>query len=95
MSGAGWLQTMRHIVVPLIKPGLIAGWILVFMPAFRELTMSVLLWSQGNETIGVVIYNMQDAGNTQIAAAISSIVLLLILVGNVIVRKVSKGQVGL
>lgn len=95
MSGAGWLQTMRHVVVPLIKPGLIAGWILVFMPAFRELTMSVLLWSQGNETIGVVIYNMQDAGNTQIAAAISSIVLVLILIGNVIVRKVSKGQVGL
>ena len=95
MSGAGWLQTMRHIVVPLIKPGLIAGWILVFMPAFRELTMSVLLWSQGNETIGVVIYNMQDAGNTQIAAAISSIVLLLVLAGNTIVRKVSKGQVGL
>ena len=95
MSGAGWLQTMRHIVVPLIKPGLIAGWILVFMPAFRELTMSVLLWSQGNETIGVVIYNMQDAGNTQIAAAISSIVLLLVLAGNAIVRKVSKGQVGL
>ena len=93
MSGAGWLQTMRHIVVPLIKPGLIAGWILVFMPAFRELTMSVLLWSQGNETIGVVIYNMQDAGNTQIAAAISSIVLLLVLAGNAIVRKVSKGQV--
>ncbi len=95
MSGAGWLQTMRHIVVPLIKPGLIAGWILVFMPAFRELTMSVLLWSQGNETIGVVIYNMQDAGNTQIAAAISSIVLVLILAGNILVRKVSKGQVGL
>lgn len=95
MSGASWMQTMRHVVIPLIRPGLIAGWILVFMPAFRELTMSVLLWSQGNETIGVVIYNMQDAGNTQIAAAIASIVLVLILMGNLIVRKVSKGQVGL
>lgn len=95
VSGAGWTQTMRDIVMPLIKPGLIAGWILVFMPALRELTMSVLLWSQGAETIGVVIYNMQDAGYTQIAAALSTIVLLVILAGNAIVRKLSKGEISI
>lgn len=95
VSGAGWTQTMRDIVMPLIKPGLIAGWILVFMPALRELTMSVLLWSQGAETIGVVIYNMQDAGYTQIAAALSTIVLLVILAGNAIVRKLSKGEISM
>jgi iron(III) transport system permease protein len=94
-SGAGWIDTMRDIVIPLIKPGLVAGWVLVFMPAFRELTMSVLLWSQGTETIGVVIYNMQDAGYTQIAAALSAIVLILILIGNVIVRRMSRGEIGL
>ena len=85
MSGASWGRTMMDVVVPLIRPGLVAGWILVFMPALRELTISVLLWSQGAETIGVVIYNMQDAGYTQIAAALSTIVLLVILVGNTIV----------
>jgi iron(III) transport system permease protein len=95
VSGAGWTQTMKDIVMPLIKPGLIAGWILVFMPALRELTMSVLLWSQGAETIGVVIYNMQDAGYTQIAAALSTIVLLVILAGNAIVRKLSKGEISI
>ncbi len=95
VSGAGWTQTMKDIVMPLIKPGLIAGWILVFMPALRELTMSVLLWSQGAETIGVVIYNMQDAGYTQIAAALSTIVLLVILAGNAIVRKLSKGEISM
>ncbi len=65
------------------------------MPALRELTMSVLLWSQGAETIGVVIYNMQDAGYTQIAAALSTIVLLVILAGNAIVRKLSKGEISM
>ncbi|MEA4883265.1 MAG: iron ABC transporter permease [Clostridia bacterium] len=95
ISGAGWMESMRDVVLPLIKPGLVAGWALVFMPAFRELTMSVLLWSQGSETIGVVIYNMQDAGYTQIAAALSTVVLLVILAGNTIVRKLSRGQIGI
>ena len=86
---------MRDIVLPLIRPGLVAGWILVFMPALRELTMSVLLWSQGAETMGVVIYNMQDAGYTQIAAALSTLVLLVILAGNAVVRKLSKGEISI
>ncbi|NLJ80210.1 MAG: iron ABC transporter permease [Firmicutes bacterium] len=93
VSGAGWAQTMKDVVLPLIKPGLVAGWILVFMPALRELTISVLLWSQGAETLGVVIYNMQDAGYTQIAAALSTVVLFVILSGNAIVRKLSKGEI--
>jgi iron(III) transport system permease protein len=65
------------------------------MPALRELTMSILLWSQGSETIGSVIYNMQDAGYTQIAAALSTLVLLVIMMGNAIVRKLSKGAVNI
>jgi iron(III) transport system permease protein len=95
VSGAGWAQTMRDVVMPLIRPGLVAGWILVFMPALRELTMSVLLWSQGAETMGVVIYNMQDAGYSQIAAALSTVVLLVILAGNAVVRKLTKGEVSM
>ena len=94
VSGARWSDTMRDIVLPLIKPGLAAGWVLVFMPAFRELTMSVLLWSQGAETLGVVIYNMQDAGYTQIAAALSTVVLLIIFIGNALVRRLSQGEIG-
>ena len=36
--GASWLQTMRHITLPLIRPGLFAGWLLVFVPAIQELS---------------------------------------------------------
>ncbi|HHY31433.1 MAG TPA: iron ABC transporter permease [Firmicutes bacterium] len=94
MSGARWSDTVRDIVLPLIKPGLVSGWVLVFMPAFRELTMSVLLWSQGAETLGVAIYNMQDAGYSQIAAALSTVVLLIIFAGNALVRRLSRGEIG-
>lgn len=93
-SGAGPLRALRDIIVPLVRPGMIAGWILVFMPAFRELTMSILLFGLRTETIGVVIFNFQDSGNTQIAAALSVVVLLLIVGSNLIVRRLTRGQVG-
>jgi len=94
VSGAGPLRTFRDIILPLVKPGLLAGWILVFMPASRELTMSILLFSLRTETIGVTIFNMQDAGYTQIAAALSVAVLVVILAGNLLVRNVTRGQLG-
>src|ERR671936_2369259 len=45
MSGAGWLQSFRRIVLPLLVPGLVAGWIYIFVVSFRELGSSVLLYS--------------------------------------------------
>lgn len=94
VSGAGPLRAMRDIIIPLVRPGMVAGWILVFMPAFRELTMSILLFGLRTETIGVVIFNMQDSGYTQIAAALSVLVLGLIVVSNQVVRRATRGQLG-
>jgi iron(III) transport system permease protein len=94
VSGAGPLRTFRDIVLPLVKPGMLAGWILVFMPASRELTMSILLFSLRTETIGVTIFNMQDAGYTQIAAALSVAVLVVILAGNLLIRRLTRGHLG-
>jgi len=51
-------------VASLITPGLFAGWFLVFMPCLRELTVSILLWSAGNETVGVMVFNLQESGHT-------------------------------
>src|SRR6266545_4221437 len=60
-SGAKLFPRLRDIILPLTRPGMIAGWILVFMPALRELTVSILLYAYHTETIGVVVYNLQDA----------------------------------
>jgi iron(III) transport system permease protein len=93
-SGAAPLRALRDVILPLVRPGMVAGWILVFMPAFRELTMSILLFGLHTETIGVMIFNMQDSGYTQTAAALSVLVLLLILGGNAVARRVTGRQVG-
>lgn len=78
--GASRLRTIKDITFPLLKPGIISGWILIFMPAFRELTVSILIWSSGSETIGVLTFLMQDAGQPQRAAVLASLVMPIILI---------------
>jgi iron(III) transport system permease protein len=94
VSGAGWLRTFRDVVVPLIKPGLINGWFLVFMPALRELTISALLWSSRNETIGVMVFNLQEAGDVVGSAALASVMMGFLLLASIITRKISGGRIG-
>jgi iron(III) transport system permease protein len=93
-SGAKLLARLRDVILPLARPGMVAGWILVFMPALRELTVSILLYSHRTETIGVVVYNMQDAGYSEVAAALACVVIGLIIIGNMLLKKLTGGVAG-
>ena len=69
MSGAGWWQTFRRIVLPLLAPGLVAGWIYVLIVSIRELGSSVLLYSPGREVLSIAIWeNYRNGDLTQVAA---------------------------
>ena len=78
-AGAGRLRTIRDVTFPLLRPGMVAGWILIFISAFNELTVSVLIWTSGAETIGVWIFLMQDSGHTGRASALAVLTLPVIL----------------
>jgi len=71
MSGAGWLTTFHRIVLPLLKPGLLAGWIYVFIVSIRELSASILLYSPGTETVSVVIWELWQNGQYVELSALS------------------------
>lgn len=84
VAGAGPLRRALTITAPLALPAATAGALLVFMSAFNELTVSALLWSGGNETLGVVLFSLEEAGLATQAAAIAvltaiAVVLLLAL----------------
>ena len=69
MSGAGWWHTFRRVVLPLLAPGLIAGWIYIVIVSFRELGSSVLLYSPGKEVLSIVIWEQwRDGLLTEVAA---------------------------
>lgn len=81
VSGAGPFRRLWTITAPLAAPAAVAGGLLVFMSAFNELTVSALLWSSGKETLGVVLFSLEEAGlGTQAAAiAVSTIVVVVAL----------------
>lgn len=92
ISGAGPLEAFLGIMVPIIRPSLAAGWALAFVPAVAELTLSILLFSVGNETIGVVIFGLHDEGKITLAAALAVLVSLLLVALNVLVRALLGGR---
>jgi iron(III) transport system permease protein len=73
VSGAGFGRRMGAIFLPLTASAAASGAILVFLTAYNEITVSTLLWSRGNETIGTTIFNYEDGGYTTLAAAMSSV----------------------
>jgi iron(III) transport system permease protein len=76
--GASWATTMRYITLPLVRPGLFAGWLLVFVPALQELSASVLLYSSDSITLAVAIYNLYETGYTEAVAAMSIVNMIVI-----------------
>lgn len=97
VAGAGFFRRMTKIFTPLAAPAAASGAILVFLTAYNEVTVSALLWSTGNETIGTTIFNYEDGGYTTLAAAMSVIVvaatIFIMLTMNALARKVPAGTI--
>jgi iron(III) transport system permease protein len=62
MSGASWSTTFRRVVLPLLKPGLLAGWIYVMIVSIRELSTSILLYSPDTQVVSIVIWELWENG---------------------------------
>lgn len=83
VSGASWARTMWKIVLPLMIPGLAAGWIYIVIIAVRELSSSILLYSPGNEVISILIFQLYERGDMTVVSALSVVMVfgLVVLVG--------------
>ena len=92
ISGASWLGTMRRITVPLIFPSIAAGWFLIFIPSFYELSMSALLYSKDTKTIGFQLYEYWTYTSQQQASAMAFGILMVVVVLNVVLNRLTKGE---
>ncbi len=95
MSGARPFFLVRTIWFPLLAPALAAGWFLVFMPAFSELTMSILLVRPGLETVGTKMFELQEYEGPAAASVLATVVLAFVVASNVLLRVGSKGRYGI
>lgn len=76
-SGASWLQTLKQVLLPLMKPAIVAAWLMLFVVFVRELGATILLYAQGTETISVamVILSEQNIGFVAALAVIQAVML--------------------
>jgi iron(III) transport system permease protein len=81
-------RTFFRIIVPLTIPSVMAGWVIAFINSLRELPASLLLFSPGNETISVAIYEMFEEGAFQLtnAAALMTLLSLVTLLPAIIIK---------
>jgi iron(III) transport system permease protein len=76
--GASWTTTLREVTLPLIRPGLFAGWLLVFVPVIQELSASILLFSSSSITLAVAVYNLYETGYIEPVAALAMVNMVII-----------------
>jgi iron(III) transport system permease protein len=79
VSGARWLTRFRRIVLPLLRPGLLAGGIYIVIVSVRELSSAALLTSPKAPVLAVLLLEFQEAGNYAAVAALS--VMLVVALG--------------
>ena len=92
ISGDNWLRMLKDVTLPLIGASIVAGFFLIFMPSFYELTMSTLLYSSNTKTIGYELYIYQTYHSQQVASALATAILLFVIIVNYLLNKLTKGQ---
>lgn len=80
VSGAGWLRTMGGVVLPQLREGLMVTWLLVFVLAFGELGVSLLIAPPGEATLPIRVYTLianTPAPHVAALALFQTVVILL------------------
>jgi iron(III) transport system permease protein len=77
--GASRLQAVFHVVLPLLRPVLIATWCFIFAGAIRELSAAILLFTSDTATVPVLIYDLNEAGRVGPIAVLGLTLLVMTL----------------
>lgn len=75
-SGSNSITLWVKIIMPQIAIPALAGTFFIFLSALTELTMSSIMASASTKTIGLQIFNLQQAGDYSLAAALSAVIVL-------------------
>ena len=92
IAGAGWLRTMTKITGPLIFPSIAAGWFLIFIPSFYELSMTTLLYSSTTKTIGFQLYEYWTFTSQPMSCAMAFGILLIVVLLNFVLGRLTRGS---
>lgn len=92
VCGASWVYQMRTVTLPLLKPGILAAWLLIFMACVRELGASAFLMGPNAKVIAPSIVNAFATSGTELTAAMALIQTFTVIVALVILFRVARGM---
>src|SRR5262249_1059557 len=76
-----WIATLRRVLIPLMLPALSAGFILLFIVGVREFTIPLVLYSQDNVVLSVLLWQLFQSGQPASSAALASVIIPVVLPG--------------
>ncbi|MDQ2736676.1 MAG: iron ABC transporter permease [Pseudomonadota bacterium] len=78
-SGATWNTTQLRIVLPLLLPAMASGFILLFIVGIREFTIPLVLYTQDNVVLSVLLWHLFSGGRTMEAAALATLIIAFVI----------------
>ncbi|MCI0669307.1 MAG: ABC transporter permease subunit [Myxococcaceae bacterium] len=81
VSGAGPVRAFVDALLPLLRPALLAAFVLTFLVCVTEITMSVLLIPAGSEVLGTLLFELQSYADPASAAVLACALVVLVLLG--------------
>lgn len=89
VCGASWLYQLRTVTMPLLRPGLTAAWMLLFIASVREVGASVLLMGPASKVIGPAIISSWETSGQQLTAAMALIQVIIVFIAVTILLSVA------
>ncbi len=94
VCGASWTYQMRTVTLPLLKPGLIAAWLLIFIASVRELGVSVFLMGPHSKVIAPSIVNSWLSASSELSAAMALLQTVMVFIAVAIMFRVARKVTG-
>jgi iron(III) transport system permease protein len=79
IAGVSWGRNFLRVMMPLLRPGLLAAWFWVMVHAYRELTIALMLARSANRTAAVVIFDLWEEGSFLLLSAFGVVMFLLLM----------------
>jgi iron(III) transport system permease protein len=93
-SGASWWTMFRRVVFPLLRPGLVAGWIYIAIVSVRELSSSILLYGPDSEVLSIVIWELWENGQYVELSALGVLMIAALFALAMVAERVG-GRIGM
>jgi len=73
--GGGRGLAIRRVLAPLMKRSLVGAWLLVFIPASRELSTAMFLYGPSTRPMSIMLLDLSEEGNFELLAALGFLLL--------------------